>query len=201
MQRRPSHVVFMGMGEPLLNMEAVLKAIRCINDDLGIGQRRITVSTVGVPDTLPRLAELALNQLGRAQFTLAVSLHAPNQALREELIPTARTYPYETLLDDCRDYLQRTGRRVSFEYILLGGVNDHPQQAMELAERVGGFQSHVNLIAYNPIEEEDFERPTAQRIEGFRQVLERRGVAVSLRASRGLDQDAACGQLRRNRRS
>ncbi len=201
MQRRPSHVVFMGMGEPLLNIEAVLKAIRCINDDLGIGQRRITVSTVGVPDTLPRLAELALNQLGRAQFTLAVSLHAPNQALREELIPTARTYPYETLLDDCRDYLQRTGRRVSFEYILLGGVNDHPQQAMELAERVGGFQSHVNLIAYNPIEEEDFERPTAQRIEGFRQVLERRGVAVSLRASRGLDQDAACGQLRRNRRS
>ncbi len=201
MQRRPSHVVFMGMGEPLLNIEAVLKAIRCINDDLGIGQRRITVSTVGVPDTLPRLAELALNQLGRAQFTLAVSLHAPNQALREELIPTARTYPYEALLDDCRDYLQRTGRRVSFEYILLGGVNDHPQQAMELAERVGGFQSHVNLIAYNPIEEEDFERPTAQRIEGFRQVLERRGVAVSLRASRGLDQDAACGQLRRNRRS
>jgi 23S rRNA (adenine2503-C2)-methyltransferase len=201
MERRPSHVVFMGMGEPLLNIEAVLESIRCINDDLGIGQRRITVSTVGVPHTLPRLADLALKQLGRAQFTLAVSLHAPNQALREELIPTAKTYPYDALLDDCRYYLQKTGRRVSFEYILLGGVNDHPHHAAELADRVGGFQSHVNLIAYNPIEEEEFQRPTAQRIEGFRRVLERRGVAVSLRASRGLDQDAACGQLRRNRRS
>ena len=201
MERRPSHVVFMGMGEPLLNIEAVLESIRCINDDLGIGQRRITVSTVGVPHTLPRLADLALKQLGRAQFTLAVSLHAPNQALREELIPTAKTYPYDALLDDCRYYLNKTGRRVSFEYILLGGVNDHPHHAAELADRVGGFQSHVNLIAYNPIEEEEFQRPTTQRIEGFRRVLERRGVAVSLRASRGLDQDAACGQLRRNRRS
>ena len=201
MERRPSHVVFMGMGEPLLNIEAVLESIRCINDDLGIGQRRITVSTVGVPHTLPRLADLALKQLGRAQFTLAVSLHAPNQALREELIPTAKTYPYDALLDDCRYYLHKTGRRVSFEYILLGGVNDHPHHAAELADRVGGFQSHVNLIAYNPIEEEEFQRPTAQRIEGFRRVLERRGVTVSLRASRGLDQDAACGQLRRNRQS
>mmetsp|Transcript_46878 Transcript_46878/g.110368 ORF Transcript_46878/g.110368 Transcript_46878/m.110368 type:complete len:234 (+) Transcript_46878:4293-4994(+) len=201
MERRPSHVVFMGMGEPLLNIEAVLESIRCLNDDLGIGQRRITVSTVGVPHTLPRLADLALKQLGRAQFTLAVSLHAPNQALREELIPTAKTYPYDALLDDCRYYLNKTGRRGSFEYILLGGVNDHPHHASELADRVGGFQSHVNLIAYNPIEEEEFQRPTTQRIEGFRRVLERRGVAVSLRASRGLDQDAACGQLRRNRRS
>ena len=201
MERRPSHVVFMGMGEPLLNIEAVLESIRCINDDLGIGQRRITVSTVGVPHTLPRLADLALKQLGRAQFTLAVSLHAPNQALREELIPTAKPYPNDALLDDCRYYLHKTGRRVSFEYILLGGVNDHPHHAAELADRVGGFQSHVNLIAYNPIEEEEFQRPTAQRIEGFRRVLERRGVAVSLRASRGLDQDAACGQLRRNRQS
>ena len=201
MERRPSHVVFMGMGEPLLNIDAVLESIRCINDDLGIGQRRITVSTVGVPHTLPRLADLALKQLGRAQFTLAVSLHAPNQALREDLIPTAKAYPYDALLDDCRYYLQKTGRRVSFEYILLGGINDHPHHAAELADRVGGFQSHVNLIAYNPIEEEEFQRPTTKRIEDFRSVLERRGVAVSLRASRGLDQDAACGQLRRNRRS
>ena len=197
MDRRPSHIVFMGMGEPLLNSEAVLKAIRCFNDDLGIGQRRITVSTVGVPKTLPQLAELALETLGRAQFTLAVSLHAPNQQLREQLIPTAQAYPYEALLEDCRHYLAVTGRRVSFEYILLGELNDSPQQAAELAERVGGFQSHVNLIAYNPIDEEDFKRPTASRIETFRRVLERRGIAVSLRASRGLDQNAACGQLRR----
>ena len=199
MQRRPSHVVFMGMGEPLLNIEAVLDSIRCLNDDLGIGQRRITVSTVGVPRTLPKLAELAMERLGRAQFTLAVSLHAPNQTLREELIPTAHAYPYDALLDDCRHYLAITGRRVSFEYILLGGLNDHAAHAEELADRVGGFQSHVNLIAYNPIEEEEFQRPTRDRIEGFRRVLEGRGVAVSLRASRGLDQDAACGQLRRSR--
>ena len=199
MDRRPSHIVFMGMGEPLLNSQAVLKAIRCLNDDLGIGQRRITVSTVGVPKTLPQLAELALKTLGRAQFTLAVSLHAPNQALREELIPTAHAYPFEVLLEDCRHYLALTGRRVSFEYILLGDLNDRPEHAEELADRVGGFQSHVNLIAYNPIEEEQFQRPSRERIDGFRRVLERRGVAVSLRASRGLDQDAACGQLRRSR--
>ena len=199
MDRRPSHIVFMGMGEPLLNSEAVLKAIRCLNDDLGIGQRRITVSTVGVPKTLPQLAELALKTLGRAQFTLAVSLHAPNQALREELIPTAHAYPLEALLEDCRHYLALTGRRVSFEYILLGDLNDRPEHAQELADRVGGFQSHVNLIAYNPIEEEEFQRPTRARIDAFQRVLERRGVAVSLRASRGLDQNAACGQLRRQR--
>lgn len=197
MDRRPSHVVFMGMGEPLLNIDAVLGAIRCLHKDLGIGQRRITVSTVGVPRTLPQLAELAMARLGRAQFTLAVSLHAPNQALREELIPTAHVYPYDDLLQDCRHYLELTGRRVSFEYILLGGLNDAPAHAEELADRVGGFQSHVNLIAYNPIEEGAFQRPSAERINGFRRVLERRGVAVSLRASRGLDQDAACGQLRR----
>ena len=197
MDRRPSHVVFMGMGEPLLNIEAVLAAIRCRNIDLGIAQRRITVSTVGVPHTLPQLAELAMKRLGRAQFTLAVSLHAPNQELRERLIPTACAYPFETLLQDCRHYLAVTGRRVTFEYILLGALNDQPQHAEELADRVRGFQSHVNLIAYNPIDDEGFQRPNPETIEAFRRVLEQRGVAVSLRASRGLDQNAACGQLRR----
>ena len=197
MDRRPSHVVFMGMGEPLLNIEAVLASIRCLNIDLGIAQRRITVSTVGVPHTLPQLAELAMKRLGRAQFTLAVSLHAPNQELRERLIPTACAYPFETLLQDCRHYLAVTGRRVTFEYILLGALNDQPQHAEELADQVRGFQSHVNLIAYNPIDDEGFQRPNPETIEAFRRVLEQRGVAVSLRASRGLDQNAACGQLRR----
>ena len=197
MDRRPSHVVFMGMGEPLLNIEAVLASIRCLNIDLGIAQRRITVSTVGVPHTLPQLAELAMKSLGRAQFTLAVSLHAPNQELRERLIPTACAYPFETLLQDCRHYLAVTGRRVTFEYILLGALNDQPQHAEELADQVRGFQSHVNLIAYNPIDDEGFQRPNPETIEAFRRVLEQRGVAVSLRASRGLDQNAACGQLRR----
>jgi 23S rRNA (adenine2503-C2)-methyltransferase len=197
MGRRPSHVVFMGMGEPLLNIDAVLAAIDCLCRDLGMAQRQITVSTVGVGGALPVLAERARQRLGRAQFTLAVSLHAPDQGLRQQLIPTAHAYPIEVLLDDCRRYVAETGRRVSFEYILLGGVNDQPRHAEALARRLRGFQSHVNLIAYNPIAEEDFRRPGPDAVEAFRQALRSRYIAVSVRASRGLDADAACGQLRR----
>lgn len=197
MGERPSHVVFMGMGEPLLNSEAVLAAIDCLCTDLAMAQRQITVSTVGVPRTLPTLAERALERLGRAQFTLAVSLHAPDQRLREELIPTAHAYPIEALLEDCRRYVAITGRRVSFEYILLGGLNDQPRHAAGLAQLLRGFQSHVNLIPYNPIEEEEFQRPSPAAVESFRRALQDRHVAVSVRASRGLDADAACGQLRR----
>lgn len=197
MDQRPSHVVFMGMGEPLLNSDAVLAAIDCLCGDLGMAQRQITVSTVGVAHTLPTLAERALARLGRAQFTLAVSLHAPDQRLREQLIPTAHAYPIEALLDDCRRYVAITGRRVSFEYILLGGLNDQPAQAEALARLIRGFQSHVNLIPYNPIAEEEFRRPTPQAVEAFRRALQARHIAVSVRASRGLDADAACGQLRR----
>ncbi len=197
MGQRPTHVVFMGMGEPLLNLETVLAAIACFCGDLGMAQRQITLSTVGVPRTLPQLADLALARLGRAQFTLAVSLHAPDQALREQLIPTAAAYPLEDLLADCRRYVAITGRRVSFEYILLGGLNDQPHHAEALASLLRGFQSHVNLIPYNPIAEEDFQRPSAAAVEGFRRELQARHIAVSVRASRGLDADAACGQLRR----
>ncbi len=198
MSRRPSHVVFMGMGEPLLNIEGVLMAISCLNNDLGISQRRITLSTVGIPETLPRLANLALDYLGRVQFTLAVSLHAPNQRLREDLIPTARGYPIDKLLADCRKYFDLTGRRVSFEYILIGGVNDHLIHANELTQKLRDSKSHVNLIAYNPIDDIDFTRPSMQKIKIFRSVLEQNGLNVTLRASRGLDQNAACGQLRRH---
>lgn len=197
MDQRPSHVVFMGMGEPLLNIDAVLAAIDCLCSDLAMAQRQITLSTVGVPRTLPALAERAMARLGRAQFTLAVSLHAPDQRLRQELIPTAHTYPIEALLDDCRRYVAITGRRVSFEYILLGGLNDQPGQADALASLLRGFQSHVNLIPYNPIAEEQFQRPTPQAVAAFRRALQARHIAVSVRASRGLDADAACGQLRR----
>ncbi len=197
MNRRPSNVVFMGMGEPLLNIQQVLGAIRCINNELGVGQRKITVSTVGVPNTLPNLAEQAQKILGRAQFTLAVSLHAPNQELREEIIPTASTYPFENLLEDCRRYFALTGRRVSYEYILLGGLNDTKEHAMELADRLIGSQSHVNLIAYNPIDDAEFKRPSVRSIGSFKRLLEQKGIKVSLRASRGLDKNAACGQLRR----
>ncbi len=199
MNRRPTHVVFMGMGEPLLNIHNVLDSIECLTNDIGIGQRRITVSTVGIPDTLPDLAKLAQERLGRVKFTLAVSLHAPNQDLRQLIIPSASSYPITSLLKDCKRYIELTGRRVSFEYILLGGLNDKNIHAEQLANLVKGFQSHVNLIAYNPIDEEDFNRPSESRVNRFRELLEKKGVAVSVRASRGRDKDAACGQLRRQK--
>ncbi|MDX2242130.1 MAG: 23S rRNA (adenine(2503)-C(2))-methyltransferase RlmN [Leptolyngbyaceae cyanobacterium bins.302] len=189
-QRRVSNIVFMGMGEPLLNTESVAAAVRCLNQDIGIGQRSITVSTVGIPGRIRRFAE------HQFQVTLAVSLHASNQALREKLIPSAHAYPLETLLDECREYVQLTGRRVTFEYILLAELNDCPEHAAELAQHLRGFQSHVNLIPYNPIQEVDYQRPTQQRVNQFAAELKQRHIAVSVRYSRGLEADAACGQLR-----
>jgi len=189
-QRRVSHIVFMGMGEPLLNIEEVVKAIHCLNKDVGIGQRCITVSTVGLPR---KIQEFASHHL---QVTFAVSLHASNQALREKLIPSASHYSLKQLLNDCRDYVSTTGRRVTFEYVLLGNVNDSPEQATELAQQLKGFQSHVNLIPYNPIADADYERPNSQRINEFKHRLEQEYIAVSVRYSRGLEADAACGQLR-----
>lgn len=189
-QHRVSNIVFMGMGEPLLNTDAVVAAIRCLNQDVGIGQRMITVSTVGIPGRIRRFAEHHL------QVTLAVSLHASNQALRERLIPSAHSYPIAALLDECREYVQITGRRVTFEYILLAGLNDEPEHAQELAKHLRGFQTHVNLIPYNPIQEVDYQRPSEQRIQAFVATLKKHHIAVSVRYSRGLEADAACGQLR-----
>ncbi|MFN6559827.1 MAG: 23S rRNA (adenine(2503)-C(2))-methyltransferase RlmN [Nostoc sp. ChiSLP01] len=189
-QQRVSNVVFMGMGEPLLNTENVLAALKCLNQDVGIGARLLTVSTVGIRDRIRQLAQHHL------QITLAVSLHAPNQALREQLIPSARAYPLEDLLAECREYVEITGRRVTFEYILLAGVNDLPEHALELSKRLRGFQSHVNLIPYNPIQEVDYKRPNRDRIQAFLNVLKQQQIAVSVRYSRGLEADAACGQLR-----
>ncbi|XDE64375.1 23S rRNA (adenine(2503)-C(2))-methyltransferase RlmN [Arthrospira platensis BEA 1257B] len=189
-QRRVSHIVFMGMGEPLLNTQNAIAAITCLNRDIGIGQRMITLSTVGIPNRIRQLAEYQL------QITLAVSLHASNQTLREQLIPSAKTYPLESLISECRDYVKLTGLRVSFEYVMLSGVNDLPSHATELASLMRGFQSHVNLIPYNPINEVDYQRPSPSQIQDFVKELEQRRVAVSVRYSRGLDADAACGQLR-----
>ncbi|WP_414544082.1 23S rRNA (adenine(2503)-C(2))-methyltransferase RlmN [Nostoc sp. CCY0012] len=189
-QQRVSHVVFMGMGEPLLNTENVLAALKSLNQDVGIGQRSLTVSTVGIRD---RIRQFAKHNL---QVTLAVSLHAPNQALREQLIPSARPYPLEDLLDECREYVEITRRRISFEYVLLAGFNDLPQHAVQLAKCLRGFQSHVNLIPYNPIDEVDYQRPSSDRIQAFVNVLKQKQIAVSVRYSRGLEADAACGQLR-----
>jgi 23S rRNA (adenine2503-C2)-methyltransferase len=189
-QERVSNIVFMGMGEPLLNPESVVAAVRCLNQDVGIGQRLMTISTVGIPGRIRRLADYQL------QATLAVSLHASNQAIRSQLIPSARQYPLQALLDECREYVKITGRRVTFEYILLAGLNDLPEHAIELAQHLRGFQSHVNLIPYNPIHEADYQRPSDRRIQAFVAALKSQQIAVSVRRSRGLDADAACGQLR-----
>ncbi len=198
-QQRVSNIVFMGMGEPLLNLDAVLAAIRCLNQDIGIGQRGITVSTVGIPGHIRRLAETKRVGDRPLQFTLAVSLHAPTQAIRDRLIPSSRHYPITDLLQECRDYVQITGRRVTFEYILLAGLNDQPEQAEQLAQLLRGFQSHVNLIPYNPIDEVEYQRPSKARVDAFADALRQQRVAVTVRWSKGLGADAACGQLRANR--
>jgi 23S rRNA (adenine2503-C2)-methyltransferase len=188
--QRVSNIVFMGMGEPMLNVDNTVAAIRCLNQDVGIGQRLITVSTVGIPERIRRFADHQL------QVTLAVSLHASNQPLREQLIPSAHHYPLTALIDECRDYVRATGRRVTFEYILLAELNDRPEHALELASHLRGFQSHVNLIPYNPIQEVQYKRPDPKRVQAFVDALKKQHIAVSVRYSRGLEADAACGQLR-----
>ena len=189
-EQRVSNIVFMGMGEPLINTQNVLSAVKCLNQDIGIGQRSITISTVGIPGQIRRLAQHQL------QITLAVSLHASNQTLRTQLIPSATHYPLTELLDECREYVTITGRRVTFEYVLLAGLNDCDSHAFELAQLLRGFQSHVNLIPYNPINEVDYQRPSRKRVNQFTENLKASGIAVSVRYSRGLEKDAACGQLR-----
>lgn len=188
--RRVSHVVFMGMGEPLMNLEEVVKAVKSLNEDMGIGARSLTISTVGIKGKISQLAQHHL------QVTFAVSLHAPNQLLREKLIPTANHYPLSELLNECRQYVKITKRRITFEYVLLANVNDSPHQAEELAHHLRGFQTHVNLIPYNPINDADFQRPNKTRIKEFTEVLQKHNIEVTVRYSRGLEADAACGQLR-----
>ncbi len=193
--QRVSNVVYMGMGEPLINLDEVVKSVNLLNQDVGISQRSLTISTVGLPN---KIRELAEHQL---QITFAVSLHASNQALREQLIPSAKHYSLKQLLAECREYVQITGRRVTFEYILLAGVNDRPENARELVKHLRGFQTHVNLIPYNPISEVDYQRPNQARIKQFKTILQKNKIAVSVRYSRGLSADAACGQLRASRKN
>lgn len=188
--RRITHVVFMGMGEPLLNLANTLQAIRVMNSEIGIAMRHITVSTVGI---LPGIEKLGREKL---QITLAVSLHAPNDALRAQIVPVHRTYDIKRLMDTCRRYFEATGRRVTFEYILLRGVNDNPKEAQELAALTARFPCAVNLIPYNPTAvAEPYERPENSRIQAFRRILESAGVTVTQRKERGQKIAAACGQL------
>ncbi|KAG2482550.1 hypothetical protein HYH03_018509 [Edaphochlamys debaryana] len=190
--RRVSNVVFMGMGEPMLNLPSVIKAYHILNKQIGIGGAFITISTVGVPNTIRRLAAADVKAV------LAVSLHAPTQALRESIIPSAKAYPLEALMEDCAAYFKSTGRRVTFEYTLLSGVNDEPAHAEELLALLKrhNLLSHVNLIRWNPVDESEFQRPSRNRVFAFKKVLEEAGLAVSIRETRGLEAAAACGQLR-----
>lgn len=191
--RRVSHVVFMGMGEPLANYANTMKAVRNLHDAavFGISARRITISTVGIPARMRELAGEAL------PVNLALSLHAPTDELRRELIPWAQYFPISELIDALRFYFERTGREVTLEYILLGGVNDRPQHARLLAVLCRQVRCNVNLILYNEVSGLPFARPSKSDAAKFQKVLREEGVNVHVRRSRGADIDAACGQLRR----
>jgi 23S rRNA (adenine2503-C2)-methyltransferase len=190
---RITHVVFMGMGEPLANFANVLHAVRTLVAPwgMGISARRITISTVGLPAAIERLAE----QLD-LPVTLALSLHAPNDKLRRELIPWAEYTTIADLLGACRKWFDRTGREITLEYTLLRGVNDRPEHAVELSRVAGTLRANVNLIRYNEVAGIPFLRPRTDDVREFQRLLRARGVNTHIRRSRGRDIAAACGQLR-----
>ena len=188
-----SHVVFMGMGEPLANFNATARAISAIVDPrrLGISARRVTVSTVGIPEKIILLSKIP------SPVTLAISLHAPTDELRNKLIPTSKNYPIRDILDAARIFFSARKREVTLEYILLSGVNDTKQCATNLARIASNLRCNINLIRYNLIETLEFKSPSIDSVNDFADYLKRLGVNVQIRQSRGLDADAACGQLRR----
>jgi len=198
MNRKVTNIVFMGMGEPLLNIDDLLLSIKSINEDFRISQRKITVSTVAVPKMIDKLSAKSFQILGKCQFTLAISLHASSQKIRETIIPSAKNYEIKNIIEDCKKFVRDTGRRVSFEYLMLSEVNDKLEHAYELSSLLKGFQCHVNLIQYNPIDEVEFKRTPLKNLQLFQSILIDNGIAASLRKSRGLDKNAACGQLRQN---
>lgn len=187
--RRIDHVTFMGMGEPLINYAAAMKAIQLLNRELDIAMRHLTVSTVGFVPGIRRLAQ------EKSQITLAVSLHAPTDSLRRRLIPGMVKWTVTEIMAACHEYVQQTGRRVTFEYCLLGGVNDRIVEARELTSLLHGLNCHVNLIPYNSIRGRGFRDPSPKSIRAFREVLSSAGIPVTQRVQRGPDIDAACGQL------
>lgn len=191
--QRVSNVVLMGIGEPLDNFENVMKFMRILSSPQGynLSLRHLSLSTCGLVD---RIYELAEQKLG---LTLSISLHAPNDAIRSQTMPINKRYDIEELLGACRYYFEKTGRRISFEYALIEGVNDEIAHANELADRLKGMAAHVNLIPVNPVKERGFKRGSRQRIEAFQKALEQRGVNATVRRELGADINAACGQLRR----
>ncbi|MEX1182240.1 MAG: 23S rRNA (adenine(2503)-C(2))-methyltransferase RlmN [Gemmatimonadota bacterium] len=185
-----TNVVFMGMGEPLMNPKAVLPSLTLLNHAYGLGARRITVSTVGI---VPGILELAARP---EQFRLALSLHAPDETLRAQLVPVAKKYPLPELMQALDRFEEAGGRRITFEYVMIDGVNDELAHAAELAALVRRFQAHVNLIPFNPIPGTEWQPTRGGRLREFAKVLEAGGVPATIRSPRGRDIAAACGQLR-----
>lgn len=188
---RVSHIVYMGMGEPFKNYDSVVKSIRLISDPttLNISQRRITVSTVGVVEGIKRLTDEGL------RVSLVLSLHAPNQHIRQKIIPYARKYPLDTIMAAMDDYSKKTKRDITYEYTLIADINDHPDHAHELAHLLHGKQCTVNLIPYNPVAGLKLRRPEKKRIKDFRSVLFGSKISNTCRYTKGDDIAAACGQL------
>ena len=193
-EQRKEHItnlVFMGMGEPMANYDEMIRAVKILTDPrgFGLGQRHITISTIGIKAGIERLAEENL------QIGLAISLHAPNNELRKKLVPTATSDSVEEIIEAGHNYFKKTGRRVTFEYALMDGINDSREIANELAELLRGNGSHVNLIPINPTAG-DFKRPSKSRVFEFKRILSEAGVNCTIRIEKGTEISAACGQLR-----
>lgn len=191
---RLSHIVVMGTGEPFDNYENLMTFLETVNHDrgLGIGSRHITVSTCGI---VPRIYDFSK---AHTQYNLAISLHAPNQALRQELMPVSKAYPLDELMEAIRFYGQENNRRLTFEYILLKGVNDQPEHARQLAKLLKGLNAYVNLIPYNSVDEKQFKSVKHDEAMVFYDFLMKNHVRATIRKEHGQDIDAACGQLRIN---
>mgnify|MGYP000636845246 CR=1 FL=1 len=190
---RISNIVMMGIGEPLDNYDNVIKFLRIVNhpDGMNIGFRHISLSTCGLVDNILRLADEGM------PITLSISLHAPTNDIRNTIMPINHKYSIEPLLDACRKYIQKTSRRISFEYAMIKGVNDRPEHAALLADKLRGMLCHVNLIPVNPVKERAYQKPEQQSIRSFLAELERRGITATIRRELGSDISASCGQLRR----
>ena len=191
---RVSNLVVMGTGEPMDNYDNLVRFVRLLSsqEGLNISQRNITVSTCGIVPNMYKLADEGL------QITLALSLHAPNDEKRRELMPIANKYSIDEILDACRNYFAKTGRRITFEYSLVGGKNDSEADAKELSARISDINCHVNLIPVNPIKERDYVKSTKKVVENFKNKLEKYGINVTIRREMGADIDGACGQLRKS---
>lgn len=185
-----TNVVFMGQGEPLLNLDNVLKAMEIFNENFQIGARRLTVSTSGIVPQIRKLAEINM------QSTLAISLHAPNHEIRKKLMQIENKYSMDELKKAMKYYVDKTGRRITIEYLLIKDLNDTTESAKELAYYLSDIKCNVNLIPYNPTEKNDYQKPSNNSIMKFKYLLEHSGKKVTVRLERGADIDAACGQLR-----